>query len=81
MDEKGDMRSGIKQHKKAFIPPLQPKTSTDRIQNFNFKINRDDCYQDHLSLFVSAPSDTSLKSTEWIEYRPTNQINDTSSAS
>ena len=36
------------------------------------------CHQDQLSLSVPAPSDTSLKSKECIEYRPTNQTNDTS---
>ena len=33
-----------------------------------------DCHQDQLSLLVPAPSVTYLKSREWIEYRPTNQI-------
>jgi hypothetical protein len=37
-------------------------------------MNRDDCHQQELSIFVPAPSDTSLISREWIEYRPTNQI-------
>ena len=51
-------------HKNIFIPPLQPKCkkSADRIQNIKFKMNRDDCHQDQLSLFVPALSDTSLKS-------------------
>ena len=34
--------------------------------------------QAQLNLFTKSPSDTSLKSKEWIEYKPTNQINDTS---
>ena len=37
-----------------------------------------DCHQAQLNLFTKTPSDTSLKSKEWIEYKPTNQINDTS---
>ena len=37
-----------------------------------------DCHQSQLNLFTKTPSDTSLKSKEWIEYKPTNQINDTS---
>ena len=37
-----------------------------------------DCRQSQLNLFTKTPSDTSLKSKEWIEYKPTNQINDTS---
>ena len=37
-----------------------------------------DCHQAQLNLFTKSPSDTSLKSKEWIEYKPTNQINDTS---
>ena len=36
------------------------------------------CHQAQLSLFTPPPSDTSLKPKEWIEYKPTNQINDTS---
>ena len=36
------------------------------------------CHQAQLNLFTKTPSDTSLKSKEWIEYKPTNQINDTS---
>ena len=37
-----------------------------------------DCHQAQLNLFTKSPSNTSLKSKEWIEYKPTNQINDTS---
>ena len=37
-----------------------------------------DWYREQLALFVEAPRDSSLKSKEWIEYKPTNQINDTS---
>ena len=37
-----------------------------------------DCHQAQLNLFTKTPSDTSLKSKEWIKYKPTNQINDTS---
>ena len=37
-----------------------------------------DCHQAQLNLFTKTPSDKSLKSKEWIEYKPTNQINDTS---
>ena len=37
-----------------------------------------DCHKAQLNLFTKTPSDTSLKSKEWIEYKPTNQINDTS---
>ena len=37
-----------------------------------------DWYGEQLALFVEAPRDSSLKSKEWIEYKPTNQINDTS---
>ena len=37
-----------------------------------------DCHQAQLILFTKSPSDTSLKSKEWIEYKPTNQINDMS---
>ena len=37
----------------------------------------EDFHQQELSLFVSAPSDTSLQSREWIEYRPINQVTDT----
>ena len=37
-----------------------------------------DCHQAQLNLFTKTPSDTSLKSKEWIEYKPTIQINDTS---
>ena len=37
-----------------------------------------DCHQAQLNLSTKTPSDTSLKSKEWIEYKPTNQINDTS---
>ena len=37
-----------------------------------------DCHQSQLNLFTKTPSDTSLKSKKWIEYKPTNQINDTS---
>lgn len=36
------------------------------------------CHQDQLNLFTESPSDMSLKLKEWIEYKPTNQINDTS---
>ena len=37
-----------------------------------------DCYRDQLAIFVEAPRDASLKLKEWIEYKPTNQINGTS---
>ena len=36
------------------------------------------CHRDQLDIFVEAPRDVSLKSKEWIKYKPTNQINDTS---
>ena len=37
-------------------------------------MNQDDCQQEQLSIFSLPPSDTSLQSREWIEYRPSNQI-------
>ena len=37
-----------------------------------------DFHHSQLNLFTKSPSDTSLKSKEWIVYKPTNQINDTS---
>ena len=37
-------------------------------------MNQDDCHQEDLSIFSLSPSDTSLHSREWIEYRPVNQI-------
>ena len=37
-----------------------------------------DWYREQLAIFVEAPRDSSLKSKEWIEYKPTNQINDMS---
>lgn len=37
-----------------------------------------DFHRDELSLFVASPSDASIQSREWIEYRPINQITDTS---
>ena len=37
-----------------------------------------DWYREQLAIFVEAPRDSSLKSKEWIEYKPTNKINDTS---
>ena len=37
-----------------------------------------DWYREQLAIFVEAPRDSSLKSKEWIKYKQTNQINDTS---
>ena len=36
-----------------------------------------DCHRDQLDIFVEAPRGASLKLKEWIEYKPTNQFNDT----
>ena len=41
-------------------------------------MSRQDYHQEDLSLFVPPPVDTSAISREWIEYRPVNQITDTS---
>ena len=41
-------------------------------------MSRQDYHQGDLSLFAPPPADTSAISREWIEYRPVNQITDTS---
>ena len=37
-------------------------------------MNHFNCHQEELFLFSLPPSETSLQSREWIEYRPVNQI-------
>lgn len=41
-------------------------------------MSRQDYHQEHLSLFVPAPTDTSILSREWIDFRPVNQVTDAS---
>ena len=41
-------------------------------------MQRNDHHQEDMSLFVPAPSDTSAVSREWIEFRPVNQVTNTS---
>ena len=41
-------------------------------------MQRHDYHQEDMSLFVPAPSDTSAVSREWIEFRPVNQVTNTS---
>lgn len=37
-------------------------------------MNSEEMHDQELSIFEPAPTDTSLQSREWIEYRPVNQI-------
>ena len=41
-------------------------------------MNCDDYHQEELSLFVPMPTDASIRSREWISYRPVNQVTTTS---
>ena len=41
-------------------------------------MQRNDHHQEDMSLFVPAPNDTSAVSREWIEFRPVNQVTNTS---
>ena len=41
-------------------------------------MNGEEHHEQELSIFEPAPTDTSLQTREWIQYRPVNQISDNS---
>ena len=71
---KRDRKKDGKRKKEAIPPPSLKRKYRRRPEDSKMS----DWYREQLALFVEAPRDSSLKSKEWIEYKPTNQINDTS---